>query len=106
MNVPTLYVALLVAGLAGFVLHLYAQYRVAAIMRRRYPKQWDIVAKPDDGRRSRLRTYARLQHVLRADVPTLFEDPQLLAWHRCWRYAPWIAWPCWIGALALQALGH
>jgi hypothetical protein len=101
-----LYVALLLAGLIGFVLHLFAQYRVATILRQRYPRQWDIVAKPEHGRRSGVRTYARLQQVLRADVPTLFDDPQLLAWHRCWRYAPWIAWPCWIGALALQVTGR
>ncbi|HET7358751.1 MAG TPA: hypothetical protein VFJ04_01265 [Rhodanobacteraceae bacterium] len=101
-----LYVALLLAGLIGFVLHLFAQYRIATIMRRRYPRQWDIVARPEHGRRGGIRTYARLQQVLRADVPTLFDDARLHAWHRCWRYAPWVAWPCWIGALALQVAGH
>lgn len=100
------YFLLLIAGAAGFGLHLFAQYRVAALMRERYPRQWDIVAKPEQGRRSGLRTYARFQQVLRSGVPELFEDAQLTWWHRCWRVAPWVAWPCWIGVLALQVLMH
>lgn len=97
------YILLLVAGLIGFVLHLVAQYRVARILHQRYPEQWDIVSAVEDDGRHRLKTYARLQRVLRADIPKMFDDPQLTFWHRCWRYGPWLAWPCWIGALALRA---
>ena len=100
MNV--LYILLLIAGAVGFALHLFAQYRFAALMRKRYPKQWDIIARPESGRASGIRTYARLQQVLRSDVPELFDDSQLIMWHRCWRYAPWVAWPCWLAVLALQ----
>lgn len=99
-----LYLVLLVAGLIGFVAHLYAQWRIAQLMRQHHPKQWDIVARPDAGARSRLRTWARFQQVLRADIPVLFDDPKMLAWYRCWRYAPWIAWPCWMGVLLLRFL--
>lgn len=99
------YILLLLAGLIGFLAHLLAQVRMAHIMRKRYPEQWDIVAAPQS-RGRRLRTWARLQRVLRNGIPELFEDPRLTRWYRCWRYAPWVAWPCWIGALALRALAN
>ncbi len=97
----TLYIILLVAGLIGFVLHLVAQYRMARILHRRYPQQWHIVAAEGD-RHPRLRTWAHLQRVLRSNIPEMFHDKELTQWHRCWRYGPWVAWPCWIGALALD----
>lgn len=102
-----LYLLLLIAGLAGFVLHLLAQYRVARILHQRYPDQWNIVAASGDRQHGKVRTYARLQRVLRSDIPEMFDDDQLTLWHRCWRYGPWLAWPCWIGALVLSmALGR
>lgn len=101
-----LYLLLLLAGAVGFGLHLYAQWRFVRVLRTRYPDKWDIIATPDRGRASRMRTYARLQHVLRSGVPDLFEDAELTRWHRIWRIAPWVAWPCWIGVLALQAFAH
>ncbi len=101
-----LYILLLLAGLAGFLAHLVAQFRMAHILRTRYPEQWDIVSAADRRDRHRLRTWARLQRVLRSGIPEMFDDARLTRWHRCWRYAPWVAWPCWIGALALRALVH
>ncbi|HEX7342225.1 MAG TPA: hypothetical protein VF269_08120 [Rhodanobacteraceae bacterium] len=98
----TAYIALLAAGLVGFVLHLVAQWRVARILNRRYPRQWQIVSARNDDRPGKLRTYARLQRVLRSNIPELFDDHELTSWHHCWRYGPWLAWPCWIGALALR----
>ncbi|HEX7339478.1 MAG TPA: hypothetical protein VF271_06035 [Rhodanobacteraceae bacterium] len=95
-----LYIALLVVGLAGFVLHLVAQLRVAGILRKRYPQQWNIVAA--DGRHHRLMTYAHLQRVLRSSIPEMFADAQLNHWHRLWRIGPWIAWPCLAGAIVLH----
>lgn len=96
------YIVLLVAGLIGFAGHLVAQFRMARILRRRYPDQWDIVCAPKAEGRRKLKTYARMQRVLRSNVPELFNDTQLTQWHRWWRYGPWVAWPCWIGALAMR----
>lgn len=101
MNV--IYILLLLAGGIGFALHLYAQYRVATLIRRRHPQQWDIIARPESGRPSRMRTYARFQHVLRSQVPQMFEDTDIRRWHRIWRVAPWVAWPCWVAVLLIQA---
>ena len=97
-----LYLALLIAGLIGFVLHLVAQYRVARILRKRYPQQWDIVSADRDERPRKLKTWSRLQRVLRSNVPELFDDAELTRWHRWWRFGPWVAWPCWLGAVALH----
>lgn len=99
-----LYLTLLLAGAAGFIAHLYAQWRFARILRTRYPDKWRIIAQSDAGRVPRLRLWARLQRVLRTNVADLFEDPELIRWHRTWRYAPWLAWPCWIGVLLIQAV--
>lgn len=99
-----LYLLLLVAGAVGFALHLYAQWRFARILRTRYPDKWRIIAQPESGPVTRIRIWARLQRVLRSNVPGLFEDAELVRWHRTWRYAPWLAWPCWIGVLVIQAV--
>lgn len=99
----TLYIVLLVAGLVGFVMHLVAQFRIAHILHQRYPHQWGIVVA-NDARHPRFRTWAHLQRVLRSSIPEMFNDRQLTQWHRWWRYGPWIAWPCWIGALAVHVL--
>jgi hypothetical protein len=101
-----LYGLLLIAGIVCFALHFFAQYRIATILRQRYPDQWRIIAKPDTGRPSGIRTYARLQHVLRSAAPALFEDSQLNTWHGCWKLTPWLAWPCWFAALAMQWAAH
>lgn len=98
-----IYVLLLLAGLIGFLGHLYAQVRVARILRRRYPHQWDIVSAATDRKARHLHTWARLQRVLRTGIPEMFDDTELTRWHRMWRYGPWVAWPCWLGALVLRA---
>jgi hypothetical protein len=97
-----LYVLLLLAGIACFVMHFVAQYRFATILRQRYPEQWKIIAVPESGKANGFRTWTRLQHVLRSGAPALFNDKQLSFWHRAWRLAPLIAWPCWFAAIALQ----
>lgn len=97
-----LYMLLLLLGLAGFAVHLIAQFRVAGILRQRYPQQWDIVSVAEEKHHHKLRTWGRLQRVLHSDIPEMFDDRQLTRWHQCWRYGPWIAWPCWLGALALR----
>ena len=98
-----LYLLLLVAGAVGFAAHLYAQWRFAAILRKRYPDKWRIIALSEQGPVTRIRLWARLQRVLRTNVAELFDDAELVRWHRVWRYAPWVAWPCWLGVLAIQA---
>ncbi|HET7300342.1 MAG TPA: hypothetical protein VFJ01_06765 [Oleiagrimonas sp.] len=104
--IGAVYVVLLLLGLIGFTAHLVAQFRVARILRQRYPHQWDIVSATERTSHRRLHTWARLQRVLRTDIPEMFADRQLTLWHRCWRYAPWVAWSCWLGALALRAATH
>ena len=106
MGVLSLYVLLLLAGVVCFVLHFLAQWRIAAIMRTQYPDQWRIVAEPDAGKRSALRTFGRFQHVLRSAAPALFDDKDMNRWLRVWRLAPRIAWACWILAIALQFLAR
>ncbi len=101
-----LYIILLILGLAGFVAHLAAQFMVARILRTRYPQQWDIVSAANADGPRRLHTWARLQRVLRSGIPEMFDDRELTRWHQCWRYAPWVAWTCWIGALALSVVMH
>jgi hypothetical protein len=97
-----LYLLLLLAGIGCFLLHFYAQYRFATILRKRYPEQWKIIALPESGRPGGFRTWTRLQHVLRSGAPALFNDGELDKWKKVWRLAPLIAWPCWFAAIALQ----
>lgn len=110
MNLPillrALYLFLLLAGAAGFALHLYAQWHFVRVLRTRYPDKWNIIARPNTGRVSRVRIWGRLQQVLRSNVPELFQDADILRWHKVWRYAPWLAWPCWIGVLLIQAMAQ
>lgn len=101
-----LYAGLLLAGVICFLLHFIAQYRIAGILRTHYPDQWRIIAVPEEGRGNPLRTWARLQHVLRSAAPALFENRQLNRWHGIWKLTPWLAWPCWLAALALQYTAH
>ncbi len=106
MSAPILHalmLVLLLAGAAGFAAHLYAQWRFARTLRTRYPDKWRILEAPEARPVSRLRMWARLQRVLRSKVTELFEDAELTHWHRVWRFAPWVAWPCWIGVLLLKA---
>ncbi|TCV97129.1 hypothetical protein EC912_101124 [Luteibacter rhizovicinus] len=97
-----LYILLLFAGIGAFLLSFVAQYRFASILRQRYPDQWKIIAVPDEGKPSGVRTWMRLQHVLRSEAPHLFEDAQLSAWQRRWRIAPRIGWICWFAAIAIR----
>ena len=103
---PTLFHALslvlLLAGAAGFVAHLYAQWRFARTLRTRYPDKWRIIEQSESGPVNRVLVWARLQRVLRSNVVDLFEDAELLHWHRMWRYAPWLAWTCWLAWLVMQ----
>jgi hypothetical protein len=102
MAVLAFYVLLLLTGVVCFFLHFLAQWHIAGIMRRQYPEQWRIVAEPEAGKRSALRTFGRFQHVLRSAAPALFDNSKMNRWLRVWRLAPRIAWACWIVAVLLQ----
>ncbi|MHA6204213.1 hypothetical protein ACXU4B_07315 [Dyella soli] len=97
-----LYLTLLASGVACFLLHFLAQYRVATLLRRDHRHEWQIIAEPDGQPASPLRTWIRLQLALKSPVLPALEHAAITQWRRVWRYAPWVAWLCWFGALAMQ----
>lgn len=101
-----LYLALLLAGIILFVMSYAAQFRLAGLLRRRYPQQWQIIAEPENGRPSGFRTWIRLQHALRSPAMPALEDHAINRWLRVWRYSPWLGWLCWLAALAMRFLPH
>jgi len=99
------YLGLLLAGLVCFALYYLAQMRIARRLRDHHPQQWKIIAEPDQGRPGFLRSWMRLQQVLRGSrprLPELLQDAAITRWFRIWRATPWLAWLCWFAALALQ----
>jgi len=101
-----LYLALLLAGVVLFVLSYAAQFRLASLLRHRYPQQWKIIAEPESGKPSGFRTWVRLQHALRSPAMPLLDDANINRWLRVWRYTPWMGWVCWLAALAMRLLLH
>lgn len=100
-----LYLLLLAGGIACFVLYYLAQLRIARLLRERHPRQWKIIAEPEHGRPGAVRTWMRMQHVLRSSqprLPELLQDAAITRWFRLWRAAPWLAWTCWLAAMLLQ----
>uniref|UniRef100_A0ABU8JEQ2 Uncharacterized protein n=1 Tax=Fulvimonas yonginensis TaxID=1495200 RepID=A0ABU8JEQ2_9GAMM len=106
MNLAVMvYLALLACGVASFVLYYVAQFRIAALLREHHPQQWRIIAEPEQGQASGLRTWMRMQHVLRSTqprLPELLQDAAITRWFRLWRVMPWLAWACWFAAIFLQ----
>jgi hypothetical protein len=101
-----LYLALLVGGVGLFVLSYVAQFRLAALMRQRYPQHWKIIAEPEHGPASAFRTWIRMQHALRSPALPALGDATINNWQRVWRYSPWLGWLCWLAALAMRLLPH
>lgn len=101
-----LYLGLLVAGVALFVLSYAAHFRVAALLRQRYPQQWKIIAEPENGKSGAMRTWMRMQYALRSPALPALEDAAVNRWRAIWRYSPWLGWLCWLGALAMRLLLH
>jgi hypothetical protein len=100
-----LYLALLAAGVALFALSYVAQFRLAALLRRRYPQHWQIIVEPTPGavsRPSAWRRWIRMQGVLRSPALPALGDASINRWRNLWRSAPWLGWLCWLGALALR----
>jgi hypothetical protein len=104
--VIVLYLALLAGGVSLFVLSYVAPWRIAVRMRQQYPQQWQIIAEPEQGRPSVVRTWLRLQQVLRSPALAALEDPRIDGWRRVWRYSPWLGWLGWLIALAMRLLLH
>ena len=101
-----LYLGLLLAGVALFVLSYAAHFRVAALLRQRYPQQWKIIAEPENGKPGAMRTWMRMQYALRSPALPALDDPAINRWRRVWRYSPWLGWLCWLGALWMRLLLH
>ena len=98
------YLALLAAGVGLFVLSYVAQFRLASLLRLRYPQHWQIIAEADQGKPSAWRRWVRMQHVLRSPALPALGDPTINRWRSLWRYSPWLGWLCWMGALAMRLL--
>ena len=98
----TLYLCLLLAGVVFFLLHFFAQARIARQLREHHPAQWKIIAETESGRSGVLGVWMRLQLALRSPILPALEDDTITRWRRVWRYCPWGAWLCWFAALGLQ----
>jgi hypothetical protein len=97
-----LYLSLLLAGVACFLLHFGAQYRIASLLQRNHPQQWQIIAEAEGRPTNLVRTWMRLQLALRSPVLPALEDNAITRWRLAWRYSLWAAWLCWFGALGIQ----
>ncbi len=101
-----LYLALLASGVGLFVLSYVAQFRLASLLRTRYPQHWKIVAETKQGKPSGFRTFVRMQHVLRSPALPALGDVDIDRWRRVWRYSPWLGWLSWLAALTMRLLVH
>ena len=99
-----LYLTLLVAGVIAFALSYVAQFRLARLMRERYPQHRKIIAEPESGKASGFRTWVRMQHAMRSPAMPALDDSTISQWLRLWRYSPWFGWLCWLAALAMRLL--
>jgi hypothetical protein len=99
-----LYLALLLGGIGLFVLSYLAQFRIARLVRSRYPQYWKIIAEPEHGQATAFRIWIRMQHALRSPALPALGDAAIDRWQRVWRYSPWLGWACLLGALAMRLL--
>jgi hypothetical protein len=99
-----LYLTLLGAGVSLFVLSYVAPFRLTTLLRKRYPKQWQIIAEPEHGKASVLRNFMRMQHVLRSPALPALGDKAIDRWRGVWRYSPWLGWLSWLAALGMRLL--
>ncbi|MEO6800669.1 MAG: hypothetical protein ABI178_12095 [Rhodanobacter sp.] len=98
------YLALLVIGVGLFAMSYVAQFRLATLLRKRYPQHWQVIAEADQRKPSKWRRWIRMQHVLRSPALPALGDTAINRWRNMWRYGPWLGWLCWLGALAMRLL--
>ena len=101
-----LYLTLLASGVSLFVLSYVAPFRVAALLRRRYPQHWQVIVTAAQGRLSGFRTWARMQQILRSPALPALGDTAIDRWRLVWRYSQWLGWLCWLAALAMRLRLH
>lgn len=97
-----LYFALLLVGVTLFTLSFAAPFQVAALMRKRYPQHWQIVAESAHGKLGWFRLWVRMQYVLRSPALLALDDRAVLRWRRVWRFGLLAGWVCWLAALAIR----
>ncbi|WP_017462780.1 hypothetical protein [Dyella ginsengisoli] len=103
MPLGLLYLGLLLAGVASFLLHYVALGRLASRLRQQHPDKWKIIAQDERGLAvSPPMRWMRLQNALRSPVMPALEDPVLNRWRRLWRILPLLAWAFLIAAFALR----
>jgi len=100
--VLAVYLGLLFAGVALFVLSYVAPFRVARLMRQRYPQHWQVVTESANGRTGAVHTWMRMQYVLRSPALPALQDRDIDRWRGIWRYSQWLGWLCWLAALAMR----
>ncbi|MEO8747860.1 MAG: hypothetical protein ABI379_09445 [Rhodanobacter sp.] len=101
-----LYLGLLVCGAILFALSFVAQWCVARRMRKQHPRQWQIIAVPEDGRATSFQVWIRLQRALQSPVLPALDDAQITNWRRVWRFAPGFGWLFWVVAVGMRLLAH
>lgn len=107
MTAGLLYLGLLLAGVAAFLLHYVALGRLASRLRRQHPDKWKIIAQDERGIAvSTPMRWMRLQNALRSPVIPALEDPVLNRWRRAWRIFPLLAWTFLIAAFALRLMAR
>ncbi|HEY8327907.1 MAG TPA: hypothetical protein VIO59_05625 [Rhodanobacter sp.] len=101
-----LYLALLASGVGLFVLSYVAPFRIAALLRWRYPQHWQVIATAAQGRLPGFRIWASMQQVLRSPALPALGDAAIDRWRLVWRYSQWLGWLCWLAALTMRLWLH
>lgn len=103
MPLGLLYLGLLFAGVACFLLHYIALAQLARRLRQQHPDQWKIIAQDDRGIAvGTAMRWMRLQNALRSPVLPALEDSVLNRWRTLWRIFPLLAWVFLIAAFVLR----
>ena len=102
-----LYLALLIGGVALFLLSYVAQFRLASLLRTALSAAMADHRRAGTGQAighcapgSACSTCCALPHCLR------WVTPASTAGASVWRYSPWLGWLSWLGALAMRLLVH